>query len=129
MKNALIAATLSTMALVDAPAARSESITVNPVGAAASVLADAKNFTGHVVVDMLLPSSLSTPASSGLVTFAPGARTAWHSHPLGQMLIVTAGKGWVQLQITAQHKCSSTQIIRCKTLSLGTIALCCMKAT
>lgn len=96
MKNALIAATLSTMALVDAPAARSESITVNPVGAAASVLADAKNFTGHVVVDMLLPSSLSTPASSGLVTFAPGARTAWHSHPLGQMLIVTAGKGWVQ---------------------------------
>jgi quercetin dioxygenase-like cupin family protein len=96
MKKTLIAATLSTMALADAPAAKSENITVSPVGAAASVLADPKNFTGHVVVDMLLPTSLSTPASSGLVTFAPGARTAWHSHPLGQMLIVTAGKGWVQ---------------------------------
>lgn len=96
MKNTLLAATLSTMALADAPAARSEGITINPVGAAASVIADPKNFTGSVVVDMLLPSSLSTPASSGLVTFAPGSRTAWHSHPLGQMLIVTAGKGWVQ---------------------------------
>ena len=96
MKNALIAATLSTVALADAPAARSESITVSPAGSAASVLADPKNFTGSVVVDMLLPTSLSTPASSGLVTFAPGARTAWHSHPLGQMLIVTSGKGWVQ---------------------------------
>lgn len=96
MKNALIAATLSTVALADAPAARSESIIVSPAGSAASVLADPKNFTGSVVVDMLLPTSLSTPASSGLVTFAPGARTAWHSHPLGQMLIVTSGKGWVQ---------------------------------
>ncbi|WP_105431578.1 cupin domain-containing protein [Neorhizobium sp. T6_25] len=95
MKNALIAATLSTMALAGAPAARSESITVSVAGSAASVLADPKNFTGSVVVDMLLPTSLSTPASSALVSFAPGARTAWHSHPLGQMLIVTAGKGWV----------------------------------
>ncbi len=96
MKKTLVAATLSTMAFADAPAARPENITVSPVGAAPSVLADPKNFTGNVVVDMLLPGSLSTPASSGLVTFAPGARTAWHSHPLGQMLIVTAGKGWVQ---------------------------------
>nr|WP_198139198.1 cupin domain-containing protein [Crocosphaera chwakensis] len=34
--------------------------------------------------------------SSASVTFAPGARTAWHSHPLGQILIVTSGVGWVQ---------------------------------
>ncbi len=104
MKNTLIAATLSTMALADAPAARSEEITVNPVGSAASVLADPKNFTGNVVVDMLLPTSISTPASSGLVTFAPGARTAWHTHPLGQMLIVTAGKGWVQQEGQARQE-------------------------
>lgn len=104
MKNTIIAATLSTMAMADAPAARSQDITVNPVGASASVLADPNNFTGNVVVDMLLPTSISTPASSGLVTFAPGARTAWHTHPLGQMLIVTAGKGWVQQEGQARQE-------------------------
>jgi quercetin dioxygenase-like cupin family protein len=36
------------------------------------------------------------PATGGLVTFAPGARSAWHTHPAGQILIVTAGTGWVQ---------------------------------
>jgi quercetin dioxygenase-like cupin family protein len=36
------------------------------------------------------------PATSGLVTFAPGARSAWHTHPAGQLLIVTSGTGWVQ---------------------------------
>ena len=36
------------------------------------------------------------PAAGGLVTFAPGARSAWHTHPAGQLLIVTSGTGWVQ---------------------------------
>ena len=43
-------------------------------------------------------SSVSTPRSRASVTFEPGARTAWHTHPLGQTLIVTAGCGWVQRQ-------------------------------
>jgi quercetin dioxygenase-like cupin family protein len=36
------------------------------------------------------------PATGGSVTFAPGARSAWHTHPAGQLLIVTSGTGWVQ---------------------------------
>lgn len=53
-------------------------------------------FTGAVRLDS--PFSGSAPARVGgaIVTFEPGARTAWHTHPLGQTLIVTAGLGWLQ---------------------------------
>ena len=95
MKNTLIAATMTAAALVGEPANALE-IQVFRSGSSPSVIADPKNFSGQVVVDLLTPPSVETPASSGLVTFAPRARTAWHSHPAGQMLIVTAGKGWVQ---------------------------------
>lgn len=53
-------------------------------------------FTGNVRVDPLFQANDSTRASGASVTFEPGARSAWHSHPLGQTLIVTAGCGRVQ---------------------------------
>lgn len=53
-------------------------------------------FTGTVRIDPLFPAMEPARASAALVTFEPGARTAWHSHPLGQMLIVTFGCGRVQ---------------------------------
>jgi quercetin dioxygenase-like cupin family protein len=49
-----------------------------------------------VVIDPLFEASEHTHATGGLVTFEPGARTAWHTHPAGQTLIVTSGTGWVQ---------------------------------
>ena len=58
--------------------------------------APAENFTGAVQVRRLFASTEPASASGGSVTFEPGARTAWHAHPLGQTLIVTAGSGWVQ---------------------------------
>jgi quercetin dioxygenase-like cupin family protein len=54
------------------------------------------NFTGAVAVAPLFPANEHTHATGGLVTFEPGARSAWHTHPAGQVLIVTAGTGWVQ---------------------------------
>lgn len=53
-------------------------------------------FTGAVRLDQ--PFQAEGPARVGgaIVTFEPGARTAWHTHPLGQTLIVTAGRGWAQ---------------------------------
>ena len=54
------------------------------------------NFTGTVRVDPLFPVNQPARANGGNVTFEPGARTAWHEHPLGQTLIVTAGCGRVQ---------------------------------
>ena len=53
-------------------------------------------FTGHVRIDSLFDANQARRAVAASVTFEPGARTAWHTHPLGQTLIITAGCGWVQ---------------------------------
>jgi quercetin dioxygenase-like cupin family protein len=53
-------------------------------------------FTGRVRVDPLFQPVAPARAAGYAVTFEPGARTAWHTHPLGQTLIVTFGRGWVQ---------------------------------
>src|SRR6267378_3911608 len=53
-------------------------------------------FTGSVRVDPLFQAPDPARVSGGQVTFEPGARTAWHTHPLGQTLIIISGLGWVQ---------------------------------
>ena len=53
-------------------------------------------FTGPVRIEPLFSSPDPARAAGASVTFEPGARTAWHTHPLGQTLIVTSGRGWVQ---------------------------------
>ena len=58
----------------------------------------AEYFTGAVRVDPLFQAGDPARVSGGHVTFEPGARTAWHTHPLGQTLIVTSGLGWVQTE-------------------------------
>ena len=56
----------------------------------------AEYFTGAVRVDPLLQATDPARVAGASVTFEPGARTAWHTHPLGQTLIVTYGCGWAQ---------------------------------
>jgi quercetin dioxygenase-like cupin family protein len=53
-------------------------------------------FTGLVRIDPLFQAPAPARVVGASVTFAPGARTAWHTHPLGQTLIVTGGCGWAQ---------------------------------
>ena len=53
-------------------------------------------FTGSVRIDSLFDANEARRSAAAIVTFEPGARTAWHTHPLGQTLIITAGCGWVQ---------------------------------
>jgi quercetin dioxygenase-like cupin family protein len=67
-------------------------------GATPSRSGPAETFTGSVRIDS--PFSGEAPARVGgaIVTFEPGARTHWHTHPLGQTLIVTAGVGWTQCE-------------------------------
>ena len=55
-------------------------------------------FTGSVRIDPLFQAPEPARGQGAAVTFEPGARTAWHTHPLGQTLIVTFGVGWVQLE-------------------------------
>ena len=53
-------------------------------------------FTGSVRIDPLFSPPDPARVAMALVTFEPGARTAWHTHPLGQTLIITSGSGWIQ---------------------------------
>ena len=65
-------------------------------GSQPSSKGSAENFTGAVCIDPLFQAPDPARVSGSSVTFEPGARTAWHSHPLGQTLLVTAGCGRVQ---------------------------------
>lgn len=69
---------------------------IKRAGSQASAKGPADWFTGNVRVDRLFQAPDPARVSGSSVTFEPGARTAWHTHPLGQTLIVTAGCGWVQ---------------------------------
>jgi quercetin dioxygenase-like cupin family protein len=71
-------------------------VRITPNGSQPSAAGPAENFTGSVRVDSRFQGEAPARISGGVVTFEPGARTAWHTHPLGQTLIVTAGKGLVQ---------------------------------
>jgi len=61
-----------------------------------SIKGPADWFTGSVRIDPLFDANQSRRGAAATVTFEPGARTAWHTHPLGQTIIITAGVGWVQ---------------------------------
>jgi len=74
----------------------SQTITITRAGSQPSGKGPAEHFTGSVRVDYLFQPNEPSRTSGAFVTFEPGARTAWHTHPLGQTLIVTAGSGWVQ---------------------------------
>jgi len=82
--------------MVAGVAADEGAIKVAHAGDKPSAAGPADYFTGRVRIDA--PFQAEPPAKVGgaTVTFEPGARTAWHTHPLGQTLIVTAGAGWVQ---------------------------------
>lgn len=70
---------------------------ISRLGSQPSMQGPADWFTGSVRVDPLFQPEAPARAAAASVTFEPGARTAWHTHPLGQTLIVTAGVGRVQM--------------------------------
>jgi len=69
---------------------------IHPAGSRPTRRAPAEYFTGTVWQEPIITSPAPARAVSNRVSFEPGARTAWHTHPLGQTLIITAGLGWVQ---------------------------------
>jgi 4-carboxymuconolactone decarboxylase len=73
-----------------------QDIAIARAGAQPPQQGPAENFTGTVRVERLFGAAEPARATGGLVTFEAGARSAWHTHPLGQILIVTAGIGRVQ---------------------------------
>jgi quercetin dioxygenase-like cupin family protein len=69
---------------------------ITRIGSKPSVRGPEDWFTGAVRIEALFDANEARRGAAASVTFEPGARTAWHTHPLGQTLIITAGAGWVQ---------------------------------
>jgi quercetin dioxygenase-like cupin family protein len=69
---------------------------ITRAGSQPSTTGPADWFTGAVRIDPLFAAPAPARAVGAAVTFEPGARTAWHTHPLGQTLVVTFGRGFVQ---------------------------------
>jgi len=86
--------TLNDLLGINPPANQSKSVKVIKKGA--SIEGSADHFTGHVTVESRFSSDISNIYGGGIVNFEAGARTAWHTHPLGQTLIVISGRGLVQ---------------------------------
>ena len=69
---------------------------IKRAGSQPSAKGSADYFTGTVRIDPLFQAPSPARVVGASVTFEPGARTAWHTHPLGQTLVITAGSGWAQ---------------------------------
>ena len=87
------------LALLGGAPAFAESSVISPNGSRPNISGAPQNFIGAVVVQPLSGANDHIPASAGHVTFAPGARSAWHTHPAGQVLIVTDGVGYFAVGI------------------------------
>ena len=84
-------------AQTSAPAAPATTqITVTPQSAQKVIVGTANHFTGSARVQSFFDAKAPSHNTGGIVTFQPGSRTVWHTHPIGQVLIVTEGEGWVQ---------------------------------
>jgi quercetin dioxygenase-like cupin family protein len=82
-------------------------------GSQPSIKGPAEWFTGQVRIDPLFQAPEPARASGALVTFEPGARTAWHTHPLGQTLIVVSGCGWTQCAGGPKEEIRAGDVIWC----------------
>ena len=69
---------------------------IKRAGSIASTLGSKEWFTGSVRIDALFPADGGRHSTGAVVTFEPGARTHWHTHPAGQTIIITQGLAWVQ---------------------------------
>ena len=69
---------------------------ITRIGTQPSAKGPAEWFTGTVRIDALFRPQAPARTVGAIVTFEPGARTAWHTHPLGQILLITDGCGWIQ---------------------------------
>jgi len=83
------------------------------VGSQPSQKGPAEFFTGTVRIDALHTAPAPARVSCASVTFEPGARSAWHTHPLGQTLLVTVGCGWTQCEGEARVEIRAGDVIWC----------------
>lgn len=83
-------------ARAETPMSKPSRMVITRAGTQPSSRGPAATFTGSVVVTPLFAATESTRAAAASVSFEPCARSAWHTHPAGQTLVVTSGVGWIQ---------------------------------
>ncbi len=82
-------------------------------GSQPSSVGPSEYFTGSVRIDPLFTAPAPARVACASVTFEPGARSAWHSHPLGQILVVTSGCGWTQCEGGPVEEISAGDVVHC----------------
>lgn len=108
----LILATAAVMTL-GAAQANAQSMEITHAEDRGGFIGDPQYFTGTAYVAPVFPANPPFAVNAGQVTFLPGARSAWHTHPAGQMLIVTEGVGWVQERGQAKQIMRAGDVIWC----------------
>ncbi|AJY48168.1 (R)-mandelonitrile lyase [Martelella endophytica] len=103
---------LTLAALLAAPAAFAQSMEISRHADRPGQVGSAEVFTGTSYVAPVFPPEMGD-VSAGEVTFLPGARSAWHTHPAGQMLVVTSGTGWVQERGQEKQIMSAGDVVWC----------------
>ena len=84
---------------------------ITRAGATPSAVGPADWFTGSVRIDSLFPPDGGRHSNGGIVTFEPGARTRWHTHPSGQTILITQGLGWVQREGEAMQQVQPGDVV------------------
>lgn len=108
MKRTLIALAV----VLSAPAAFAQDMEITRHEDRAGQVGSSDTFTGTAYVAPVFPPEMGD-VSAGEVTFLPGARSAWHTHPAGQMLVVTSGTGWVQERGQEKQIMSAGDVVWC----------------
>ena len=86
-------------------------MSITPSGSRPINKGAAENFTGFVTLETLFEATEPARVRGLLVTFEPGAHTAWHTHPLGQALIVASGLGWIQIEGSPKQEIRSGDVV------------------
>ena len=104
---------LTALALVlTASAAQAQEMTVTKAEDLGGQVGASETFTGTAYVAPVFGPQMND-VSAGHVTFLPGARSAWHTHPVGQMLVVTSGTGWTQEREGDRHVIQAGDVVWC----------------
>lgn len=88
-------------------------MSIQRAGSQPSQKGPTERFTGAVRIDPLFQAQAPSRMAGNVVTFEPGARTAWHFHPLGQTLIVVAGLGWTQVEGERREEIRPGDVVSC----------------
>lgn len=88
-------------------------MTIKSNGSEPAVFGSPDNFTGRVRVENAFAAPAPSRIRGALVIFEPGARSNWHTHPLGQTLIVTAGVGWHQCEGGPVEEMRAGDVVQC----------------